>query len=100
MTLISHFRLCGAPGKLCGFVVPELIKRKTPIDLPVVFEVNGDLDGEDWVSLSTVFVAQREGPPGHGRGGGGGEMPGWLRRKGCGSNGDRPVKQGERPKPF
>lgn len=50
--LISPFRLCGAPGQLCGFVVPELIKRKAPIDLLVVFEVNGDLDGEVWVSLS------------------------------------------------
>lgn len=82
MMLISPFRPCGALGQLCGFVVPELIKRKAPIDLLVVFEVNGDLDGEVWVSLSTAFVARREGPPGHGGGGGGGEMPGWLRRKG------------------
>lgn len=64
MMLISPFRLCSAPGQLCGFVVPELIKRKAPIDLLVVFEVNGDLDGEVWVSLSTVFVARRRDPQG------------------------------------
>lgn len=81
MSLISSFRLCDAPGQLRGFVVPELIKRKAPIDLLVVSEVNRDLDGEVWVSLSTVFVARREGPPGHGGGRGVGRcLDGWGER--------------------
>lgn len=46
-------------------MAPELTEKEAPIRLPVLFEVSKELDGEVWVSLSTVFVALREGALGH-----------------------------------
>lgn len=65
-------------------MAPELIEREAPIGLPVLSEVNKELDGEAWASLSTVFVALTEGALGHVgmRGDAGRGFGAWVAEKG------------------